>query len=188
MGACAIYTAIPDTRFVEDVLACFDPDSRVENANIDARGWQRFGLGRLAVMALAEAFTPASHRELVRALRGKGEYGAFTPARAQRAQHIGLPAGWEVVHPRWPRSAALATIVGCPPARYYGWHRLSSGGVAIIERELVGAGLDELRARDPSAIPSDDFPRTRAVAQKLLEWLTAAHARGDHVVLHWELG
>jgi hypothetical protein len=184
MGACAMYTAIPDTRFVEDVLACFDPDSRVETANIAARGWQRFGLGRLAVMALAEAFTPASHRELVRALRGRGEYGAFTPARAQ---HTCLP-GCEVVAPRWPRSAALATIVGCPPARYYGWPRRSAGGVAIIEREIVGAGLDELRARDPSAIPSDDLLGTRAVAQMLIEWLTAAHARGDHVVLHWELG
>jgi hypothetical protein len=60
--------------------------------------------------------------------------------------------------------------------------------VAIIEREIVGAGLDELRARDPSAIPSDDLLGTRAVAQMLIEWLTAAHARGDHVVLHWELG
>jgi hypothetical protein len=26
---------------------------------------------------------------------------------------------------------------------------------------------------------------TRAVAQTLIEWLTAAHTRGDHVVLHW---
>jgi len=184
MGACAIYTAIPDTRFVEDVLACFDLDSRVETANIEARGWQRFGLGRLAVMALAEVFTPASHLELVRALRGKGSYDAFTPARAH---YTGLPV-CDVVDPRWPRSAALAMIVGCSPATYYGWHRRSSGGVAIIERELVGAGLDQLRARDPSTIPSDDFLRTRAVAQMLIEWLTAAHSRGDHVVLHWEMG
>lgn len=184
MGACAIYTAIPDTQLVEEVLACGDPAARVETASIEARGWHRFGLGRLAVMALAEAFTPASHLEVVCALHRKGSYGAFTPAAA----HYTGPPVFDDVAPHWPRSPALAAIIGCAPARYHGWPRRSSAGVAILERDLVGASLDELRTRDPRTLASHDLVDTRAIAQSLIEWLTAAHARRDHVMIHWELG
>jgi hypothetical protein len=184
MGACAIYTAIPDPRLVEDVLACFDFDSQVENANIHARGWHRLGLGRLAVMALAEAFTPASHREVVHALRARGSYAAFTPVSA----HYRGPPVFDELPPRWPSSAALATIVGCSPASYHGWHRRSSAGVALIEPALVGAALDELRSHTPGELPPADTLDTRALAQTWIAWLAATHARRDHVVLHWEMG
>ena len=190
MGACAIYTAIPDASLVEDVLACVVDDIRDEDRRVETRGLQRFGLGRLAVMALAEAFMPASHRELARTLHAKCFYGAFAPAMAHHPgplddhkRFFGIDMGV----PLWPTSPALATIIGCAPARYHGWHRRSTHGVAVIDRDVVAAGLADLRTHDLVALPADDFLKTREVAVRLIAWLAAARERGDCVVLHWEL-
>ena len=85
-------------------------------------------------------------------------------------------------------AGVAATRRGSPPARYVGWPRQSTDGVAVLDRELVAAAAAELSARDFTAIPVHDFLKTRDVAVKLLTWLSAARNRGDAIVVHWQIG
>jgi hypothetical protein len=189
VGACAIYTAIPDATVVEDMLACFDDDIRAEDDKVAARGWHRFGLGRLQVMALAEAVMPASHRELARVLRAKSFYGSFAPAAAHQPgfiEDIQRYVAIAIAPPLWPASPALAGIIGCAPGRYHGWHEHSTHGVAMLEPDVLDASVAELAAHDLTSVSDDEILGTRNFAVRLIEWLTAARDRGDCVVLHWE--
>jgi hypothetical protein len=191
MGACALYTAVPDLALVEDVLGCNRMYAAEEAAAVAARGWHRFGLGRLAVMALAEALMPDSHRELARTLVAKSFYGAFAPAVAHAPRfpdELRRSFGVNPTTPLWPELPLLAAIIGSPPARYVGWHRRSTNGVAVLDRELVAAAADALSAQDFTAIPAHDFLKTRDVAVMLLNWLGGARDRGDAIILHWQIG
>jgi hypothetical protein len=191
MGACALYTAVPDLGLVEDVLGCTRTYAAEEAAAVAARGWHRFGLGRLAVMALAEAFMPASHRELARALVAKHCYGAFAPTLANAPSfpdELRRFVGVNPTTPLWPESPLLAAIIGSAPARYVGWHRESTNGVSVLDREVVAAASDALAAQDFAALAADDFLKTRDVALMLLTWLRETRDRGDAIVLHWQLG
>jgi len=90
--------------------------------------------------------------------------------------------------PLWPESPLLAAIIGSAPARYIGWHRHSTHGVAILDREVVAAAAGALSAQDFTALPAGDFLETRDVAVMLLTWLGGARDRGDGIVLHWQMG
>jgi hypothetical protein len=189
VGACSIFTAIPDIALVPDVLAIADGLPREEDDLIERRGWHRFGLGRLAVMAVARAFVPVSHRDQACRLAERRLYSAFAPAAAHRsaaADELERMMSIQLVRPLWPNSAALAAITGAPPAVYAGWHHKSTHGVAVLDRALVVDALGELSARDPSTLPDDDDADVRQATATLINGLRGAAQRRDCVMLHWE--
>jgi hypothetical protein len=173
MGACAIYTAIPDAALVPDVLAIPDQLPREEDGFVHARGWQRFLVGRQEVMELANAVMPQSHRDQARVLAARQLYGAFSPLGAHDPRfvdEIEQTFRLELSRPLWPSSFALAAIIGAAPATFIGWHRKSTHGVALLDHPTLHSALTQLEA--------SPFPLTA--------WLCEARNRDDVVMLHWE--
>ena len=184
MGMCAIYTPWPPGAPVDHVPG-FD-EAR-------AAGREVFGLGRLAVMRLAERHMPASHAATASALARRSLYMMFTPQ--VRLDHITvqwlrsfgiakLPSREGEVDEAgepllWPASPVLACLMGTPPGRWFPHPPRSPlrNGAALVAPEVVAAAAREL----PPATDDDLDASWRKHIHDI-------HARGLGLVIHWEMG